>query len=182
MAARTGKGVPPPDGDPSERAREVALRLLTHAPRSAASLKEGLLSRGIEEDLAEQVVTRYREVGLIDDAALAAMIAKTRHRERGYARRAISVELRRKGFEAADIASALEQIGDDDERAMAEVFASRRWGAMLNLAPEVRARRLMGAICRRGYSPGLAATLVRNLEHADIWDNRSGEVELAREE
>ncbi len=182
MAARTGRELPPDDGDPEDRAREIALRLLAHAPRSAARLKDGLQARGVEADLANRVVARFREVGLLDDATLAGMIARTRQRERGHARRAISVELRRKGFEAADVASALEQIGDEDERAAAEIFVARRWEAMRTLDREVRARRLVGALCRRGYSPGFAATLVRNLEHADIWDNRIAEVELAGEE
>jgi regulatory protein len=182
MMARVRREATPQVGDPAEHARAIALRLLTHAPRSAASLKDGLVARGVDIDLAERVVARYRDVGLLDDTALAATIARTRQRERGHARRAIALELRRKGFEAADVTSALEKISDEDERGVAEAFAEKRWKALQSLSSEARSRRLVGALCRRGYSPSLAVSLVRKLEHADIWDNRTAEVELAGEE
>ncbi|GMA37120.1 regulatory protein RecX [Demequina litorisediminis] len=117
----------PEPTDPAERAREIALRLLTHSARSSARLREGMISRDVPEDVADQVVARYIEVGLLDDAALASTIARTRHAERGRSRRAIQQELARKGFDATDVGEALEQISDDDEREAAASLARRRW-------------------------------------------------------
>lgn len=156
-----------PPGDPAERAREIALRLLTHAPRSAAQLRERLLARDVEPAIADQVIERYLEVGLLDDAGLAATIVRTRQSERGQARRAIRQELARKGFEADHIDQALAQVDDDDERARAAELAARRWSQLASHPDEVRARRVVAMLGRKGYSSSLAFALVRDLRDAD---------------
>lgn len=166
--------------DEPERARQIALRILDAAPRSAAQLREALLGKEVAEAVANEVIERYREVGLIDDAGLARMIARTRHVERGQSRRAISQELRRKGFEADDIAGALAEISDADESLTAEALAAKRWGALSHVPREVRARRVVAFLGRKGYTPGAAFDLVRRQERADIWEDR--EVSPAEED
>lgn len=153
---------------PAERAREIAIRLLTNAPRSAHQLRTGMLARDVEPELVETVIARYIEVGLIDDAALAATIARTRHAERGVAARVIAMELRRKGFCEADVEAAVAQIEPADESAAARSLAERRWARTAGLAPEVRVRRLVAHLGRKGYSPSLAFALVKDLRGADI--------------
>jgi regulatory protein len=166
--------------DEAERARQIALRILDAAPRSAAQLREALLAKEVAEDVADGVIVRYREVGLIDDAGLARMIARTRHDERGKSRRAIAEELRRKGFQADDIAGAVAKISDADESLAAEALAAKRWEALAEAPREARVRRVVALLGRKGYAPGLAFDLVRRLERADIWEDR--EVSPAEEE
>lgn len=153
--------------DPAERAREIALRLLNHSPRSAAQLREGLLTREVSPEIVDEVIDRYREVGLLDDAALSAAIVRTRHRERGKSRRAILQELRRKGFDQSDIDLALEQVTDDDELDAARTLAAKRWNQLNGVDREARVRRVVGMLGRKGYSPSDAFALVRELENAD---------------
>ena len=153
--------------DPAERAREIALRLLTHSPRSAAQLREGLLAREVDAEVADLVIDRYLEVGLLDDAALAATIVRTRHSERGQAGRAIRQELRRKGFDEDHIVAALAQVDEDDERERAAALASKRWHQLAAHPEEVRARRVVSMLGRKGYSSSLAFALVRDLRGAD---------------
>ncbi|WP_061960395.1 regulatory protein RecX [Demequina flava] len=153
-----------------EKAREIALRLLSHAPRSTGQLREALVSREIPEDVADEVVARYVEVGLLDDAALAGAIARTRHRERGKARRVIAQELQRKGFDAAQVDEAVGQISEDDERDAAAHLAEKRWRQLSNVDEDARVRRVVGMLGRRGYSPSLAFALVKDLQRADIED------------
>ncbi|WP_062076458.1 regulatory protein RecX [Demequina globuliformis] len=155
------------DADPGERAREIALRLLSHSPRSTGQLREALISRDVPDDVADEVVARYVEVGLLDDAALAGAIARTRHNERGKARRVIAQELRRKGFDDSLVQEAVEQISDDDERAAAAALAHKRWNQLSHVDNDARARRVVGMLGRRGYSPSLAFSLVKDLQRAD---------------
>lgn len=153
--------------DPAERAREIALRLLTHSARSSAQLREGLVSRDVPEQVADEVIERYREVGLLDDGELAATIARTRHRERGKSRRAISQELARKGFEAGHVEDALAQISDDDEVEAARALGRKRWDQLATVDHEARVRRVVGMLGRRGYSPSIAFALVKDFSRAD---------------
>ncbi|MDN4473641.1 regulatory protein RecX [Demequina sp. SYSU T00b26] len=110
---------------------------------------------------------RYREVGLLDDAALASTIARTRHRERGLSRRAIEQELRRKGFEHPEIEGALAQIDGDDEADAARELAAVRWRRLAGHDDQTRVRRVVAMLGRKGYAPSLAFEVVRELQHAD---------------
>ena len=150
--------------DPAERARALALAILDRAPRSCADLKARLVAKGVEAEVADALVARYVEVGLLDDTSLAATIARTRHLERGLAPRAIAQELRRKGFEEHDIHSALEPIDSDVQAGTIEHLARVRWDRLGSLDPEVKARRLAGFLGRKGYPPGLVFEVVRKLK------------------
>ena len=65
------------------------------------------------------MLDRFTEVGLIDDAEYARMLVRTRHAERGLSRRAIAVELRRRGIDDELAGDALEQVDADDEEVAA---------------------------------------------------------------
>ncbi len=166
-AREGGERTPETAVDPAERAREIALRLLTHSARSSAQLREGLVSRDVPPEVADAVIERYVEVGLLDDAALAATLVRTRQAERGQARRAIREELRRKGFSEEHAGAALDQIDDEDERERASELAARRWHQLASQPVEVRTRRVVAMLGRKGYSSGLAFALVRDLRDAD---------------
>jgi regulatory protein len=166
MTRARREDAPTTPADPAERAREIALRSLTQGPRSCAQLREKLLSKEVDPELADHLIVRYVEVGLLDDTALAAQIARTRHHERGLAPRAIRMELQRKGFSSADIEAALEPIDDSiDDRARA--LARKRWDALSGVAPEVRSRRVVGLLARKGYAPSQAFEVVKDWERAD---------------
>lgn len=150
--------------DPAERARALALAILDRAPRSCADLKSRLVAKGVEPEIADALVDRYVEVGLLDDAGLAAAIARTRHSERGLAPRAIAQELRRKGFEDHDIQAAIEPIDADVQAGTIEQLARTRWDRLTGLDPEVKARRLAGFLGRKGYPPGLVFATVSKLK------------------
>src|SRR6187455_2277509 len=153
---------------PAERAREIALRILTNGPRSSAQLREGLISREVPEEVAEQVITRYIEVGLLDDAALSATIARTRYAERGVAPRVIEQELVRKGFSRTDIDAALAPFDADAQLDAAAELAARRWARLEGQERHVRVRRVVAHLGRKGYPPALAFALVKDLQRADI--------------
>ena len=56
--------------DPEEQARAICLRLLTGTPRTRRQLADALRKREIPDEVAEQVLDRFEEVGLIDDAGV----------------------------------------------------------------------------------------------------------------
>ena len=166
MARARREDAPTTPADPAERAREIALRSLTQSARSCAQLREKLISRDVDPQLADALIARYVEVGLLDDAALAAQIARTRHAERGQSPRAIRAELQRKGFEPQHIEAALEPIPDSiDDRVLQ--IARKRWDSLATVAPEVRTRRVVGMLARKGYSPSSAYAVVKDWQRAD---------------
>jgi regulatory protein len=157
-------------GDPEAVARAICLRLLTMRARSRAELAEALRKRGVPDDAATRVLDRFVEVGLIDDAALAVNLAGAQHQERGLARRAIAARLRQRGLDD-QVDSALATIDGADERAKAAELVERRRRTLTGLPSDVQARRLVGMLARKGYSPGLSYAVVREvLATEPDWD------------
>lgn len=150
-----------PDADPHAVARAIALRQLTMAPRSRAELRAAMDRRAVPPDVAETVLDRLTEVGLVDDRAFAEAWVRSRQSTRGLARRTLVHELRRKGVADEVAASAVDPIDADAEVAAARRLVERRLAATATLAPQVRLRRLTGMLTRKGYSGGLALQVVR---------------------
>jgi regulatory protein len=153
-----------PDADPVAVAREICLRLLTDRARTRHELAQALHRKGVPDDVAEQVLGRFDEVGLIDDAAFAGQWVRSRHRYRGLGRRAIAMELRRKGVDDEIAGEALAEVDGEAEELRARQLVDKKLRTMTLAGPEERtaaARRLVGMLARRGYGGGIAYGVVR---------------------
>lgn len=151
-----------PPGDPETTARTVCLRMLTAAPRTRAQLAESLAKRGIPDEVAQQVLDRFVEVGLIDDAAYAEAWVRSRHESRGLARRALVHELRRRGVANDVVQAAVDQLDPDDELATARSLVERKLPATRGLDRQRRVRRLCGMLARKGYPSSVAFQAVQD--------------------
>ena len=129
------------------------------APRTRAQLAEKMAAKDVPEQVATEVLDRFEEVGLVDDAAFAAMFVTARQGNRG--RRALAQELRRKGVDDDTARDALESVDDATEEAAARALLRRPLAATRGMDRAKRQRRLAGVLARRGYSPSLVMRLVR---------------------
>lgn len=172
---RGGRREPAPlPSDPDELrelARNIVLRHLTGAPRSRHQLEERLADRGIPEEVGAEVLDRMEAVRLVDDAAFAEALVRSRHRGRGLARSALRRELKEKGVDGETADQALEAVTGEDERAAAEELVAKKIRTRpvpTGRDPESRAerdkhvRRLVAMLGRKGYAPGLAFAVVRD--------------------
>jgi regulatory protein len=158
-------GGPEPGGE--EAARVICLRLLTSGPRTRAQLATALRKRRIPDEVADSVLGRFAEVGLIDDAAFARAWVESRHHGRGLARKALAAELRQRGVSDGEVRSAIGLLGPQDELATAQQLVAKRVAAGRGKPMPVRARQLMGMLARKGYPAGLAAQVVREALEQD---------------
>ncbi|CAL9548658.1 Regulatory protein RecX [Streptomyces sp. enrichment culture] len=158
-SSRAEKGGPP--GDPVERARAICLRLLTGTPRTRKQLADALRKRQIPDDAAEEVLSRFEEVGLIDDSAFADAWVESRHHGRGLGRRALARELRTKGVDPTLIDAAVSQLDSEQEEATARELVDRKLRSTRGLDRDKRLRRLAGMLARKGYPEGMALRIVR---------------------
>ena len=147
----------------AEAARDIVLRRLDRSEVPRAALADLLERKEVDPRIAVEILDRLEAAGVIDDAAYAARLARTRFAEKGAARRAIAEELRRKGLGEQDIATALDQIDSDDEDSAALALARKKLSATRHLPWEVRRRRTAALLGRKGYSREAA---VRALEAA----------------
>ncbi|MFC9129448.1 recombination regulator RecX [Streptomyces sp. NPDC057099] len=158
-SSRAEQGEPP--GDPVEQARAICLRLLTGTPRTRRQLADALRKRQIPDDAAEEVLSRFEEVGLINDSAFADAWVESRHRGRGLARRALARELRTKGVDSTLIDEAVSQLEPEQEEETARELVARKLRSTRGLDRDKRLRRLAGMLARKGYSEGMALRVVR---------------------
>lgn len=171
---RSGRTPPPPpdpesdprtrgtDPDPVDWARQIALRALTAAPRSRAQLEDVLRRKGCADDIAATVLDRLTEVGLVDDAAYAGMLVRSRQAGRGLARRALAQELQRKGIDDDTARAALDEVDPVAEEDRARDLAAKKMRTMSGLDPTVQTRRLAGMLARKGYSVDVVRRVVRD--------------------
>jgi regulatory protein len=144
--------------------------MLTAAPRTQAQLAAALHRRGVPEEAATAVLTRFAEVKLIDDAMFARAWVESRHHGRGLAGRALGAELRQRGVAQEDIQTALSELDPEQELATARELVARRLAGTAGMPVAARMRRLVGVLARKGYPPGLAFRVVREVLEAEAGD------------
>jgi regulatory protein len=147
--------------DPVARAKDICLRLLTVRPRTRVELHQALLRKEVSESVADEVLDRLDEVGLIDDAAFADVWVRSRHTYQGLGRRALAMELRRKGVADDVVAEAVATVDADAEEERARQLVRKRLRSLTGADETARIRKLVGMLARRGYSEGLAFRVVR---------------------
>jgi regulatory protein len=135
-------------------------------------LKKALIKKEIGEEVAEQVLGRLDDVGLIDDKAFAEMYVRSRHAYQGMGKRALSIELRRKGVDNDTAAEAVAAVDEEAEEERARQLVRKRLPSMSTADNQAKIRRLVGMLARKGYSQGLAYRVVKD-ELATIGEETS---------
>jgi regulatory protein len=160
-ASSGGTGPGRAGSDPVEAARVVCLRMLAAGPRTRAQLEGALRRRQVPAEASEAVLSRFADVGLIDDAAFARAWVESRHHSRGLARRALAAELRQRGVASEEVRAAVSSLAPEDEDATARRLVARRLPATRGRPLPARIRQLAGLLARKGYPAGLAYRVVR---------------------
>jgi regulatory protein len=152
---------PGPDADPEAVARKILLDQLTGQPRSRAELRTRLAKRRVPDGIAERLLDRFADVGLVDDAAFARAWVQSRQPGKSLARRALAHELRRKGVEEEVVRTALDEVDPEEEVEAARLLVRRRLRSTAGLRRDTATRRLTGVLARKGYPSGLCFRVVR---------------------
>jgi len=156
-------------------ARRIALDQLAVRQRSEKELRQAMARRNVPADIADEILERFGEVGLIDDASFARALTESRSRNslRGKAR--IRQELREKGVDRETAEEALAGLDPEDEYAAALELATRKARAMTSLERHVARRRLAGMLARRGFSGGVVSSVVSAVTGGDPVEFSTGE-------
>jgi len=156
-----------PDADPATIARSILLRRLTDQPRSRAELAGFLARKHVPDDVAQAVLTRFEEVGLIDDEEFARSWVESRQRSRGVASKVLAMELRRKGIDDETSREVLADLDPEVEKQNAHRLVQKKLRSMRGLDSTTQIRRLTGMLARKGYAPQVAFDVVREELEAD---------------
>lgn len=147
-----------------EQAKAVCLRLLTARARTRAELAGQLAKRGYPDDVAERVLDRLGDVGLVDDRDFAQQWVRSRQANARKGKRALIAELRGKGVDDELINETLADVDPGAERTRAEqlVADKLRRERLTDGDDDAKvARRLVGMLARRGYGQSMALDVVK---------------------
>ncbi len=160
--------------DPEAKARQICLRLLTVSPRTRAQLAQALSRRGVPDEAAEAVLSRFTDAGLIDDAAFARAWVESRHHSRGLSRRSLSDELKRRGVDSEEIREAVGTLDPEQETATARHLVERKLASSRGRPPEARVRQAASLLARKGYPAGLSFRLIKEVLEQEGSDDAIG--------
>jgi regulatory protein len=156
-------------------ARKILLDQLTGQARSRSELATKLAKKGVPEQMADRLLTRFEEVGLVDDEAFARAWVQSRQAGKGLARRALAQELRRKGIDDTVAREALDEVDPDEEVEAARRLVQRKMRSLHRVDRNTAIRRLTGMLARKGYPSGVAMRVVREQVEAAGQDTGDGD-------
>jgi regulatory protein len=143
---------------PRGSVRDRALGLLAVRWRSRRELERRLRAAGFEEADVATTLDDLQRAGLVDDDRFARELALARSTRRD-GNRAVRSALAKAGVAPGLAEQVVDDLGDDQERAVA--LAASRVSRMTGLEPEVAFRRLYSFLLRRGHGPDVARDACR---------------------
>ena len=131
-----------------------ALNMLAARARSSAELCRLLVRKGEEQSIAELVVARLQQRGLVDDAAFAMAFVRSKVVVARHSKRRVQMELARKGVAREVSDAAIRHVFEDegvDQAELVEAVARKKLRTLGGVEPAVRRRRVYAFLARRGY-------------------------------
>lgn len=138
----------------------VCLTMLTEMlgrrDHGAEEARMKLLDYGFRPQEADGAVSRARELRFLDDDRFCSYFIEERKR-RGWGRRKIEIELKRKGIEASEVPGWPDAFfSDDDDRERARVLLARK------VIPDRNPyEKLLRFLVSKGFSYGIASDIVK---------------------
>lgn len=145
-----------------EAARQILLQRLADQPRSRFELGQWLKRKNVPEEVGNRLLDKFEEIGLIDDPAFARMWIESRQRNKGLSRRALASELLHKGIDDEIARAALDQLDPEEELRAAHRLVQKKLRSMAGVSDQVKTRRLLAMLARKGYSGTVAYDVVRD--------------------
>lgn len=148
-----------------KRTFERAVKLLTARPLSVAELRERLLrQRGADSRTVDQVVSRLREYGYLDDERFAFSYASHKIKQKPVGRRRLAQDLRLKKIDREVANDALELVYmETSEEDLIERAIEKRLRVRGRPANRVEAKGLFDHLLRLGFEYELVSEKVGRL-------------------
>jgi regulatory protein len=132
------------------KAKSYAFDLLVRRSYTRKEMYDKLAQRYAENAVSTTMETLER-LGYIKDEEYAKNWVESRKRHKPKGKKALRMELMRKGVDKGTIARVLSEIDDSEEFEMAMKVAEKQMQRYQNLDSNVARRRLYGFLARRGF-------------------------------
>lgn len=144
----------------------MLLHQLSRSIKSTKQLRDYLVKKEIPEPVIDSALERFTEAGLIDDFKFAETFAASKRSSRGLSTSSLRRELAGKGISNAIIDQVLAEYTQEDDLNTAARLAEKRIRSMQHLERDVRQRRLLGFLGRKGFSSSICFAAIRSAEQS----------------
>jgi len=142
----------------TQRCLDSALVLLSYRMRSQSELEKRLIARGFDEQKVTRVVTRLKELNMLNDKIFAEQWVSCRSHQ---SQRILKRELNIKGI-SEDIINTI-SMGDDEQKVRA--LAQKKMRTLSVLEPVQAKRKLYSYLQRRGFNNDTITVILREFFH-----------------
>lgn len=138
-----------------------ATRLLSYRDRSERELSDRLSAKGVPPELVRHVVRLLTDRGFVNDARLAAEIARTARENRNLGRRGVQTYLLKRGIHPslADEAAGADEDYVDAARSLVERKLAKSHAG----SDDAVLRRIWGFLARRGFPPDIIRRTLKDV-------------------
>lgn len=150
------------DRQAMEDAYQRALSLLSRRPRSEFELRQYFKRRSVASGIADLVLQRLDDRGLVDDQAFARAWVENRAAFRPRGPWALRSELRQKGVSSEAIEAALEDFDQEAAALKAANKVAPRWQHLNSTEFQ---RRLQAYLARRGFDYQILSRIISQIEN-----------------
>lgn len=147
-----------------EKALAKAAHLCAQGEKSPKEIFDKLITWGVSEPVAEQIVCRLREEKYIDEERYAHAFVHDKFVYEHWGKVKISYALRQKGISESLISNTLDDVISDEDyvQSLSDLLASRMRGMSLPLSVNDRAKLYRFAM-QRGYDSQTFSSAVKNV-------------------
>lgn len=144
-------------------ARRLAMSSIRRRAQSRGQVIDRLTRQGTPRPVALRVADELAEIGAIDDAAFADAAARSIVSQRPAGKRLIEMKLRNRRIDGGTARAAAEEALRERDVLADALAVARKHARTLpeKLDAPARQRRLLGALARRGFDPGVCFEAVR---------------------
>lgn len=147
---------------------DYSLFLLSRKDYTKAEMKEKLASKGYEEREVEKALEKLENLGFLDDLRFAQRWIESRAQNRPISRKAMILELKRKGIEEGLIEEAMRKAEEEgnlpSDLDMARRLATSRMKRIGTGDRNIIMRRIYGTLARKGFSPDIITDILKEID------------------
>jgi len=145
------------DGLTTEKATQYAYRILAVRPLSEKEFRLKLKRKGYDGSVVEEVTGRFKDLGYLNDAAIAGQLARTFAVSRLWGDRRIAISLKAKGLDRELIEVAIDLARQEltERAAVMQLLGKKGKGRTYIPENNLEKRRLLQSLMGKGFPPGL---------------------------
>ncbi|MDN5658010.1 regulatory protein RecX [Brevibacterium sandarakinum] len=143
------------------KAKKTAMNMLAMRDHASGELRDKLLKRDFLQEAVDELIAKLQKSRLLDDEEFAHRYVRAHRERRKLSRTALKRELNKKGLSADIVSGAVEDV--DGEEDLARQVAEKKAASSRGLDDEVRERRILGMLARRGFASSVCLKVTREV-------------------